>query len=336
MDQEEIYHIIGKELAGEANEGEKKRLTEWKLAHIHNQATYDSLKKVWNNTRLQGEKGTVAAFEKVLRKINHRKSLQTNRVNQGQSPIFKRYFYRAAAVILVILSVAIYRFNLQPIETSADTSPVPVIQKVNPPGQKSRVHLPDGSIVWLNAESELQFPHEFDSLSRIVQLSGEAFFEVAKDPKRPFTVETGDLKTTAIGTTFNIKAFQDQNFVLVALASGKVKVASNETNAFYLNPGNCIQYNKDDQHLKLIENNIAVVTGWKDGILLFKEADFHTIIQELERWYGVKIQVINKPRQDITFSGKFTNEYLGNVLESMSFGRPFSYSIEDKSVTIKF
>jgi transmembrane sensor len=335
MDQEEIYHIIGKELAGEANEGEKKRLTEWQLASRQNQVDFDNLKRVWEKTRLLGKKDTDAPFHKVLNKINHRTAFRANG-DQGQSPIYKRYFYRAAAVILVILSVAIYRFNLQPIETSADTSPVPVIQKVNPPGQKSRVHLPDGSIVWLNAESELQFPQEFDSLSRIVQLSGEAFFEVAKDPKRPFTVETGDLKTTAIGTTFNIKAYQDQDYVQVALASGKVKVSSNEANALYLNPGNCIEYNKDDQHLKLVEYDISVATCWKDGVLLFKEADFHSIIQELERWYGVTIQVINKPRQDITFSGKFTNEYLGNVLKSMSCGRPFTYSIEDKSVTIKF
>jgi transmembrane sensor len=334
MEKGELYDIIGKVLAGQANEEEVSRFKAWQHSTFQNQLDFEVLRKVWEKTRIQRDESTDIPFQKVLSRINNG-TIYPGRKLQRKG-FFGKYYWAAAIALLLVSFFAVLRFNTHPIGTEPVATEVKLVQKINPPGQKSRVHLPDGSSVWLNAESTLQFPQKFDSLSRTVLLSGEAFFEVARDPKRPFMVRTGELTTTAIGTSFNIKAFEDQNFILVALASGKIKVESKEGNILLSDAGNCIIYDKVDQQLKAAGHDIFAITGWKDGVLVFREANFDTIIQELERWYGVTIHVVNKPRQEITFTGKFANEYLSNVLERVSFGRPFTYSIEDKIVTIKF
>ncbi len=205
-------------------------------------------------------------------------------------------------------------------------------------GQKLRIFLPDGSIVWLNSDTELKYPEKFGDHVRIVELEGEAFFEVTKNPEKPFIVKSGALTTTALGTSFNIRVYSSENNIQVTLVSGKVLVESEPKNdhKFILDPGYGVQYLKDKGTVDKEKISIEKIIAWKDGILQFDNDNFQTVIKKLSRWYGVKfILEGNFENEKWGYSGWFKNDYLENVLESISFSQDFEYKIENEIVTLK-
>ncbi|MCG8323414.1 MAG: DUF4974 domain-containing protein [Cytophagales bacterium] len=253
-----------------------------------------------------------------------------------------KYFRAAASVTIIVgLSFGLYQLN-RPEKVAGTSEQTQYIKRENPPGIKSVITLSDGTKVSLNATSRLEFPNAFKGEKRLVYLSGEAFFEVQKDPEKPFIVITNKIATTVIGTSFNIEAFPEDAQISISLVEGKVKVEAfddegqyKKTAETFLTPGEQVIY-KDGQALKKERFDREVVTAWKDGILNFKKADFEEIIDKLEKWYGVEFKVLNQNREDIRFSGTFQNETLKNVLEAISYSQKFTYHIEGENITIDF
>lgn len=264
----------------------------------------------------------------------------------GKQPVEKEVFiqkrdnrispviYRWAAVILLFVAAGTY-FILNNIRSEQPGSDVSEIVKSTPKGQKSRIQLSDGTILYLNAESEILYREEFEEDKRIVHLKGEAYFEVARDESRPFSVVSGNITTTALGTSFNVEAYPETNAVKVSLVSGKVKVASGE-HLVNLLPGEAASYNTIDSGLQKNNFNKDKVMAWKDGVLILDDDDLEAVIHKLERWYGVKVQVEGRPSEDKLISGRFDNESLENVLKSIGFTIKFNYKIDDREVKLIF
>ena len=211
------------------------------------------------------------------------------------------------------------------------------IIKTNPKGQKSTFRLSDGSNVVLNAESELRYKNEFGHSHREVYLVGEAFFEVSIDSILPFRVYSGDLITTALGTSFNINSYKE-NWVEVQLATGKVKVsnAAIEDQTVELVPGEAAAIGINSQLVKS-KFDLEKAFYWKEGILVFESIPFREVVQSLERWYATEIIVKNPPTNRVRISGEFKkNTYLKDVLESLGYAYNFNYSIKNKVVFIQF
>lgn len=212
-----------------------------------------------------------------------------------------------------------------------------LLEKSNPKGRKSTVMLPDGSKVKLNAESHLKYEEIGDK--RTVYLRGEAFFEVAKDANRPFTVFSGEISTTALGTSFNVRAYPESQYIEVYLASGKVEVLQHENRngtKLTLEPGQGANYNRGDKQLAYSQTGAETSLAWKDGTIIFDKSDFTEVKKALERWYGVEIEVIGTPDASWRINGTFSNESLENILSSLDFTAPLDYSISDNKVKIKF
>lgn len=332
MQEDKIYALIGKEISGQASREEIADLDAWRSSSSENLNTYLQIKNIWSDTKLEGL-NSGHAYRKVFEKIENKGGFRSSRNENGSTML--KWLFRVAAIIILVVSFLVFQSEFKE-EELIEIPEISTIIKSNPAGQKSKVHLPDGSIVWLNAESELRYPEKFDSLARQVSLSGEAFFEVARDTNRAFSVTTGAITTTALGTSFNINAYQERNTIQVVLVSGNISIKTSEDDEQYLEPGRGLVYKKDDYSIEVGNYDISLLTAWKDGVLIFEEDDFPGIVAKLERWYGVSITSVGEPLKSIAYSGKFTNEYLNNVLESMSFGRPFTYEIEDKHVTLKF
>lgn len=210
------------------------------------------------------------------------------------------------------------------------------ITKSNPKGQKSKIHLPDGSTVILNAESQIRFKNDFGKADRDIFLNGESFFEVAQDSLLPFRVFSGELVTTALGTSFNINSY-DKNRVNVQLATGQVKVFKEEleSESLLLQPGEEVIM---EGHGPMRKRNFDRQTAflWKDGTLKFTDVSFSEFKITLERWYGVEIRFKGTPSSTIAISGEFKDKYLSNVLESLGFAYGFDFEIAQKKVTITF
>jgi transmembrane sensor len=158
-----------------------------------------------------------------------------------------------------------------------------------PKGGQYRVVLPDGTKVWLNTASSIRFPTAFTGNDRQVEISGEVYFEVAKNKEKPFIVSTGNQKVTVLGTHFDINAYQDENAVKTTLLEGSVKVNSGG-NMVLLKPGQQSQLSSENK--LTISNDIDTdeVIAWKNGYFQFNKADIQTIMNQISRWYDVEVR----------------------------------------------
>lgn len=156
-------------------------------------------------------------------------------------------------------------------------------------GQKANVVLPDGSKVWVNSDSRLIYGSRFTSKERILELEGEAYFEVAPDKDRPFIVETNDLAVRALGTSFNVKSYEEEKDISTVLMTGKVEVSSSY-DRLVLNPNERIVFDKQTGHMeKSSVENAEEYINWKFNELTFKGETFENIVHTLERYYNTRI-----------------------------------------------
>jgi len=251
---------------------------------------------------------------------------------QSVMPKNKVPYWRYAAVLLVLAltSWAIWQWSGENYQETA----VELVELTTPVGEKKTVLLSDGSEVILNSNSSIQFTQQFTDSTRIIKLKGEAYFKVAKDPDRPFSVVAKDIWTTALGTEFNVDATED---VRVALNEGKVQVhqpnhSSNDTK-WILKPGEKITYFRSGNYYVTEQFSQIKETGWTEGILYFDNQPFAEVMAELAQWYGVEFNFEGAPIAK-SYSATFKNESLENVLIGMSYTLGFEYEITDNQVSI--
>lgn len=187
---------------------------------------------------------------------------------------------------------------------------------VTPSSGQFQVVLPDGSHVWLNAESSLRFPNRFEDRREVV-LTGEAYFEVAKDANKPFKVITDGQQVEVLGTHFNIGAYADEDEVKTTLLEGSVKLIAGN-NSVLLRPGQeAVTPTNSDASDKIVlrESNLQQTIAWKNGLFDFKDADIGVIMRSIARWYNVEIEYRNNDTNR-KFSGRIYRNI--NLQEALS------------------
>jgi ferric-dicitrate binding protein FerR (iron transport regulator) len=243
-----------------------------------------------------------------------------------------------AAVILFFMAVSYFLF-FQAKTIESPGSATELIIKTNPRGQKSRIFLPDGSVLHLNAGSTIEYPAAFGTSDRTVNLTGEAYFEVRRDSLRPFIVVTGQLITKALGTSFNINAFENNDQIVVALLSGVVEVSAGSDKTappLFLYPGESVEYTTGPRTLTKTNFRPEDVVAWKNGTMIFQDTPVEQVIHRLENWYGVKIEVVGLRDSSLAITTTFNNATLDNVLQNLGFIWDFEHKIQDKKITIIF
>ena len=253
----------------------------------------------------------------------------------------RRYFMFsrvAAAVALVLMSAVAYFYvshRQAPGDQELVLKPSIIQTKSTEPGQKLTIHLSDGSVAILNAGSSITYPRKFSDSIRFVQMRGEVFFEVARNEEKPFVVSTSKLNTTALGTSFNIKAYDDDH-QQISLITGKVKVEPQHSDLVnYLEPGEEITLS--DGELSIAKFDVLTKALWKEGIIYFDNTPLYECFETLEQWYGVEIRVSGLDLgKMLKVSGRFDNDYLVNVLKSISYTHEFNYEIDKERVHITF
>ena len=163
----------------------------------------------------------------------------------------------------------------------------------NPSHQIRSFRLPDSSLVWLNASSSIRY-HELFTEKRDIQLEGEAFFEVTHDPAHPFRVEAGGIRTTVLGTTFNVRAYKSSGTTDVSVLSGRVQVSNEKKQFGVLSPSYRLQFNRQSQTAITNQVDSSHVIAWKNGKLQFQGESFKEIAVALENWYNVKVELSDK------------------------------------------
>ena len=204
-----------------------------------------------------------------------------------------------------------------------------------PRGGEYKVRLADGTLVYLNSATRMKYPVKFDEKERKVYLSGEAYFEVAKDPERPFFVEMEGVEVRVYGTSFNVNTHQEGNIqtVLVKGSIG-VKVLSSGMESM-IRPGQMAEFKQGNTKVDVKDVNVAVYTDWKDGIFRFENQRLEDILTVLSNWYDVDVFYQTASVKELHFSG-YMERYkdVSVILEAITLSTGVTFSIQGKTIII--
>jgi ferric-dicitrate binding protein FerR (iron transport regulator) len=238
-----------------------------------------------------------------------------------------------AAIFLVAFGLGIwFRTNNNQTEASGKINVVEV-----PIGQRALITLADGTKVWLNAKSTFSFPDHFDKDNRTVQLTGEALFDVVHNESAPFLVNTPRYQVKVMGTKFDVYAYKHSSTFETTLIEGKVTLSKNNTNTEPIELRHDEQFVFDTLTNKSDIRKVATreFTSWVDGIYSFNDQLFSSIVQRLERYYGIKIEVDYPELLDFKFTGKFRqSDPLTEILDVVKKSKSFNYKEEDNKIII--
>lgn len=240
--------------------------------------------------------------EKALQKVNRR-------IRLSGAKLWLHRLEQAAAILFLPL-LGLYWFFPRTTEKEVRWLTV----QTNP-GMTTQLTLPDGSHVSLNSESSISFPEVFIDQTRNVKLSGEAYFEVTKNPEQRFIVSTPHQATVEVlGTSFNVEAFTHDSTIATTLVEGAVRFKY-EGKEVAIHPGEKIVYNRLKKQYETFKTNGLSESSWKDGKLIFSNTPFNEALHMLEKRYYVQFKVSNPKYQHDAFTGTFTNQRLDRILE---------------------
>jgi transmembrane sensor len=274
-------------------------------------------------------KDEVARLRSVLISNLNVSSVVSDNPNPSTNPFFSVYFKIAATLLILLVS----SFAVYFLVTKKGGTEVAIIEKVSTYGQRSSLILPDGSKVWLNGGSRIKYRNGLENNGlREVFLEGEAFFEVAKNKKKPFIVNTHGIKIKVLGTKFNVKSYQSDPTIETTLVEGSVSINESKEN-IVLKPNEKAIFSKKKMNLELISVNPERDYAWKDGFLMVENESFGETIDKLERWYGVDLELIGGENCKMNF--KISGETLIDVLENMKDALKITYKKVDNRFVIQ-
>lgn len=333
---EDNQALIRKFIAGNCTANEQDR-----IKRLMQQRDFRELLDQVLNDDWQQFKNENPASDSYIQNFQQQLNKRLPEVNKPNTPIVKRFnFLQYAAVLAFFILTLAYGFwqlnkkGHSPVGTNQ-------LSTHNPNGQRSIIVLPDSSVVTLGAGSTLHYPEQFTDSIREISLQGEAFFQVTKNKYKPFIIHTGEIQTKVLGTSFKITAFKGQN-ITVAVATGKVKVDRKDAatgkmhSLAVLQPGNEVEWNPVSGKTLINHGDIDEIAGWKEGRLHFAGMPLIKMVQVLERWYNVKIDLQNKAiseyKMNIAVDG---NKPVTHTLEILKATIKASYSIKGKTIIIK-
>ena len=266
-------------------------------------------------------------FAKIWAKIESNERQQTSKTR------YLPGLLKIAAALIAGLVIGIYASSVKTVPQE------PVYYAAHSPkGSVSEMILPDGSVIFLNADSKIRYSVEGKGGIREVFLEGEAWFDVAKDENKPFVVHTPFYKVNVTGTKFNVKAYDSDNCVTTTLEEGQVIVQSGEkltlAENFLLKPGEQIIFDKLNKSASVKQVNTTWFTSWKDNKLIFVNMNLDDLVVLLERKYGVDIEVKNKEILQLHFDGTIKNESIIEILEIVKKTLPINYKIVGQKIEI--
>jgi ferric-dicitrate binding protein FerR (iron transport regulator) len=321
--------IILKYLRNEMTIEDQHKLAKWLESDQLNKKVLDKLEHYWNVHQEDTEQAKNEIWDQLMDRLDTKHPTGSH----SRFQLIKTML-RIAAILVVAFFLSLWVFEYS--NKNSTVEQVRYLERVSLYGQQISIQLPDGSKVKLNAGSKLIAPEKFVGSTREVELVGEAYFEIEEDAEKPFIVRSEGLNVEVLGTSFNIRAYPEEEDIQVAVNTGKVSVnGEGQEEAMILIPEEMAIYNKTLGTARKDTFNPKAVFSWKDKILYFEKASFDEISATLEKWYGVQFKVEKKIDNKKDFSGEFHNKSLELVLEGLSYVYDFEFEIKDELVTIK-
>jgi ferric-dicitrate binding protein FerR (iron transport regulator) len=355
--QERFWVLLSKKLSGEAKPTELNELEDLITDHPEWQYAIQNLEDLWKH---QEEKDYQQEEDAYLLHLHRMKEMN---IPFGDGPVDVpaaagsvkmriRKYWIAAAVVAVLFLSGLFIFK----KGNTDDDQKGIAAEVNEistkPGSKSKVQLPDGTIVLLNAGSQLTYSKEYGKKTREVNLTGEAFFDVKENKGLPFIIHTSHINIKVLGTVFNVKAYPEDKKTEASLIKGKIEVTikNRPNDKIILSASeklvvenNDSDYEKEtfkgknsppDEIYPMIavnklkyspaDSSIAEIQ-WTENKLVFRDESFADLATSMERWYAVKIDLTDPSLADTRLTGIFENETIEQALDALKVTLPFNY-----------
>ena len=335
--EEENKHIdelIASYLTEGLDKNALDELKTWIAASAENQQYFIRQREIWFSA-VSREAASVydkdKAFENFRNRVESQKEIQsTSRRGFSLSALWR--YAAVVAIIIAVGCISYWQGEVNVKDTFAD------ISVEAPLGSKTKLYLPDGTLVWLNAGSRMTYSQGFGVDNRKVELEGEGYFEVKRNEKIPFFVKTKDLQLQVLGTKFNFRDYPEDHEVVVSLLEGKVGLNNllREEKEAVLSPDERAVLNKANGLLTVESVTASNASQWTDGYLFFDEELLPDIAKELERSYNVKIHIANDSLKTFRFYGNFVRreQNIQEVLEALASTEKMQYKIEERNITI--
>ena len=335
--EEENKHIdelIANYLTEGLDKNALDELKTWIAASAENQQYFIRQREIWFSA-VSREAASVydkdKAFENFRNRVESQKEIQsTSRRGFSLSALWR--YAAVVAIIIAVGCISYWQGEVNVKDTFAD------ISVEAPLGSKTKLYLPDGTLVWLNAGSRMTYSQGFGVDNRKVELEGEGYFEVKRNEKIPFFVKTKDLQLQVLGTKFNFRDYPEDHEVVFSLLEGKVGLNNllREEKEAVLSPDERAVLNKANGLLTVESVTASNASQWTDGYLFFDEELLPDIAKELERSYNVKIHIANDSLKTFRFYGNFVRreQNIQEVLEALASTEKMQYKIEERNITI--
>jgi len=355
---ERVWFVMSRNLSGEASEKEVEELLRIFKQQPHLMQQYELLKNFWNTQNHKESKIDPSRISHILQlsavevALNHGHKDQSSFHTRNQKRI-----YRWAAVFIGIFVLGLTSKWI--ISSNAERQHEIVAQK----GSRTRTILPDGSKVWINAGSRIVYEPNFNAKEREVILYGEAYFDVVKEPARPFIVHAGSINIRVLGTVFNVKSYPDDKTIETTLLKGLVQITTTNPQqaAIYLHPSqkvilpqsisageakpqssmrnegpgmstNALGITNLDSNLK---ENELMETAWVYNRLEFRGDSFTELAKKLERWYNIIIHFEDEDVQKLTFNGSLENETIIQAFRALREANSFDFKFKNNEIFIR-
>lgn len=361
--EDRILSLVTRKLMGEATSSELEELSSLIASNPSYEIIIQALTHIWDSSPVVDEEFLEATF------IAHIDRMKSNGCEfDSYEPVIetKRRWYSPKKMLIPVFSLLTVAtaYFLWP-GKSSDDKPTAIAENEikneisTRNGNRTRIQLLDGSTVWLNAGSKLDYGKDFGGTKREVYLTGEAFFDVAKNPEKPFIIHTNAIDVKVIGTQFNVKCYPSDKMVETSLIKGSVEVlVKNRGEKWVLRPNEKllvenIAYKPVQKTREATEpvkarqvfvaikpltyqnnDSVAVEAAWVKNWLSFKDESFAEVAQKMERWYDVEFEFRNESVKELSMYGTFVNERLQQALEALEFSFGIKYSIQGKKVII--
>ena len=320
----EIEELLPEYWSGDLPEEDRVKVDEWRNTSPENEMLYYENLKVWEAIPLLHEMEQFNSFE-ALKKVN-------TRLSRSRSTKLSIKIQHAAAILLLPLLVYSGYLTIRDLSMKKLPTDHIVLETVTSrQGMVTQFSLPDGTKVWLNSNSELQFPVRFNGDVREVKMRGEAFFSVVKNEKQPFRVNVKELIVDVTGTSFNIISYNEEPQSEVILIEGEIKLSSEQElvkeEYTTIHPGQRVIFNVESKKVYTEEVDVDKYLAWRDGILIFRDDRMEDVCRRLSRWFNVEIVINDSEIKSYIYTATFRNENLEQVLKLLKLSAPIDYRI---------
>lgn len=319
MDKERYLNLIEKYIANKATKEEVQDL----FIHLEKGSLLNDWleKQITNSPSEINNELKQKMFNQIQEGISLGEIRKTNRSSWNR-------LMRIAASIILPLLIAYGGFQYYSMYRNAKKEPLIVSAGY---GEKANIILPDGSRVWLNSGSKLTYHDSYNESKRKLNLDGEAFFEVVHDANKEFVVECMGMEVTVLGTSFNVKAYDEDSVISTVLLEGKIKIETS-SQSLVLNPRERLIYNKSKKTITAEVVDPTLFVGWRQNRLRFENESLQDIAKTIARIHNIDYSFSDETIKNIRFTGTVDNTSIGSVLNSIMLTSPISYSIEDSTI----